>query len=483
MTLVQPFDLIIFGGSGDLAIRKLLPALYHRHKEGQLTADGRIIGAARSDLNRDSFRALVQAGLRQYLNSGEYSEADWTSFAERLDYVQVDATDPDDFRRLAAAVTDGQRVRVFYLSTAPDFFTPICEGLAAVGLVDERARVVLEKPLGRDLASAQQINRVVRAVFEERQIYRIDHYLGKETVQNLLALRFGNVLFEPLWRRDWIRDVQITVAERIGVEGRGEFYDRTGVLRDMVQNHLLQLLCILAMEPSSSIHADAVRDEKIKVIRALRPLVGAEALSRTVRGQYRAGAIVGQPVPGYLDEEGIPPDSTTETFVAIKAEINTWRWAGVPFFLRTGKRMQEKLAEIVINFRAVPHAIFEGAMQPNRLVLRLQPDEGVKLFLMAKAPGDEMRLKPVHLNLDFAETFKTRQIDAYERLLMDVLRGNLTLFLRGDELEEAWRWAEPILHAWECSGEKPKPYIAGTWGPSASTVLLGRDGFTWHEED
>ncbi len=485
MLPVSPFDLVIFGGSGDLSLRKLLPAMYRRHKDGQLPEQGRVIGVARSGMSRDDFQAMAEEALGKFLKADEFTQSDWDDFKPRLDYLQVDAGNPDDFRRLAELLnSDRERIRVFYLSTAPTLFSSICQQLAAAELVTPQSRVVLEKPLGRDLASAQQINEEVGAVFAEDQIYRIDHYLGKETVQNLMALRFGNALFEPLWRRGWIRDVQITVAEQIGVEKRGEFYDRTGALRDMVQNHLLQLLCILAMEPPINIHPDAVRDEKLKVLRALRPLTGAEVAQKTVRGQYKAGAIGGQPVPGYLDEKGIDPDSHNETFVALRAEIDTWRWAGVPFYIRTGKRLQERVSEVVITFREVPHSIFgDAAGQANRLVIRLQPDEWVRLFLQAKAPGDEMKLLPVALNLDFAETFKTRQMEAYERLLMDVIRGNLTLFMRRDELDAAWRWIEPILQAWEQSTEKPKSYIAGTWGPTASTVLIGRDELTWHEEN
>ena len=375
------------------------------------------------------------------------------------------------------------RSRVFYLSTSPDLFAGVCQRLAAVKLNQGNSRVVLEKPLGHDLESSNKINDTVGAYFTEQQIYRIDHYLGKEPVQNLLALRFGNTFLEPLWRREWISDVQITVTEQVGVESRAAFYDHTGALRDMVQNHLLQLLCIVAMEPPASINADAVRDEKLKVLRSLKPLDPEGLLTKVVRGQYRAGAAEGKPAEGYLDEPGVAPHSRTETFVALKTEISSWRWAGVPFYLRTGKRMSERLAEIVVNFRKVPHSIFgRQPMTPNRLVIQLQPNESVRLHLMAKQPGDQMRLRPVYLDLDFKEVFESRSPEAYERLLMDVIRGDLSLFVRRDEQVAAWNWVEPIMEAWENSAEGPKPYTAGTWGPAASSALLSRDGLCWHEE-
>jgi len=483
---LEAFDLILFGGSGDLAMRKLLPALYYRHRDTADTSGWRIVAVGREDHSREAYLAKVESHARKFITPKDFDEAAWTAFARCLDYVTVDARQTGDFARLGGLLADkAARVRVFYLATAPALFAAICDNLGAAGLVTPDSRVVLEKPLGRDLASAKEINEQVGAVFREEQIYRIDHYLGKETVQNLIALRFGNTLFEPLWSRACVRDVQITLAETVGVEGRGEFYDSTGALRDMVQNHLLQLLCIVAMEPPSSIDPDAMRDEKLKVLRALRPLAPGDVATRTVRGQYRAGAVDGKPVPAYLEEPGIPAGSRTETFVALKAELNTWRWAGVPFFLRTGKRMQERLAEVVVNFRDVPHALFPsvaGESVPNRLVIRLQPDEGLQLHLMAKVPGDEMRLRPVALNLDFAETYHGRQWDAYERLLMDVIRGKLTLFMRRDELDAAWRWIEPILEAWEQDPTPPRPYTAGTWGPAASSALVGRDGLAWLQD-
>ncbi len=481
----QTFDLIFFGGTGDLAMRKLLPALYYRFRDSRGTQGWRIISAGRQPLSRDEYLAYVAEHCRRFIPAADLDETAWSAFMHQLEYVRIDARDAAGYADLANRLQNSaERVRVFYLSTAADLFADICRNLAQAGLVTPLSRVVLEKPLGRDLASATEINEQVGAIFNESQIFRIDHYLGKEAVQNLIALRFGNAIIEPLWSRASVRDVQITIAETVGVEGRGEFYDRAGAMRDMMQNHLLQLLCIVAMEPPSSIDPDAMRDEKLKVLRTLKPFSPEDVRNKTVRGQYRAGAIDGKPVPGYLNEDGIGADSCTETFVALKAELGNWRWAGVPFFLRTGKRMQERLAEIVVNFRSVPHAILPMAAAggDNRLVIRLQPDEGIKLYLSVKVPGDEMRVRTVPLDLDFAEAFQTRQWDAYERLLVDVIQGKLTLFMRRDELDAAWRWIDPIHAAWHDSGDRPKPYAAGTWGPTASSALIVREGLSWRED-
>ena len=481
---LQEFDLVFFGCTGDLAMRKLLPALYNRFRDSKQTQGWRIIGVARQALSRDEYLNLVNEHCRRFIPGGQFDELAWTAFTAHLEYLQLDATNAEDFAELARRLQHSQdRVRVFYLSTAASLFAQICNNLATRQLVTPQTRVVLEKPLGRDRRTSNEINDAVSRIFEERQIFRIDHYLGKETVQNLIALRFGNSIFEPLWRRSNIQDVQITLAETVGVEGRGEYYDRYGALRDMVQNHLLQLLCILTMEPPSSIDPDAVRDEKLKVLRALRPITLDSVKAKTVRGQYRSGAIGGKAVTGYLDEEGIPADSTTETFVAIKAELDNWRWSGVPFYLRTGKRMAERMAEIVVNFRPVPHAILPvSATEGNRLVIRLQPEEEVMLYLMVKVPGESMKLRPVDLNLDFAKEFKTRQWDAYERLLADAIQGKLTLFMRRDELDAAWRWIDPIRDAWDQLGEAPRGYASGTWGPTAANTLITRDGFAWRED-
>jgi len=483
---VQPcFDLILFGATGDLATRKLLPALYRCHAAGQFDATSRVIGVSNKPLSTAEFIASVHDSVQRQLGD-HFAEDAWRSFAAQLDYAKVDARTDEDFAALRTKLEGrDDAVRVHFLSTSPLLFTDICTRLGSHGLVTPLSRVVLEKPLGHDSASAQLINEQVGKFFKEEQIFRIDHYLGKETVQNLMALRFGNMLFEPLWRRGRIVDVQITVAEQIGVEGRGPFYDQTGALRDMMQSHLLQLLCILAMEPPTSNRPNDVRDEKLKVLRALQPLTGKDVIENTVRGQYQAGASAGQPVNGYLAEPGVAAESSTETFVAIRAQIGSWRWSGVPFYLRTGKRLQQKLAEIVVTFDDVPHTIFDkpnSALARNRLVIQLQPEERITLTILAKTPGEGMRLKPVNLNLHFAEAFKQPQVDAYERLLMDVVRGNLTLFMRRDELDAAWRWIDPIRAAWEQHDLKPRPYIAGTWGPAASSALISRDGLAWSEE-
>ncbi len=482
MTPNDAFDMVLFGGTGDLVMRKLLPALYHQHRDGNLPKSGRIICLGRSAADTAAYLEKAHGLAKGYLGS-DYEAAVWDEFASRIHFLRVDANNADDYKLLADTLNEEQgRSRVFYLSTAPDLFAGISENLAKVDLNKGNSRVVLEKPLGHDLDSSNEINDAVARFFTEQQIYRIDHYLGKEPVLNLIALRFANTLLEPLWRREWIRDVQITVTEQVGVETRADFYDKTGALRDMIQNHLVQLLTIVAMEPPASMDGDAVRDEKLKVLRALKPLTPEDVHTKVVRGQYRAGAINGKPVPGYQEEPGVPAGSNCETFVALKAEIQTWRWAGVPFFLRTGKRLQDRLAEIVINFRETPTSLFGRTHTPNRLVIRLQPDESVRLYLLAKEPGNQVRLRPVHLDLDFKETFKTRAPEAYERLLMDVIRGDLSLFVRRDEQRAAWRWVEPILDSWENSTEAPKPYNAGSWGPAAASALLSRDGVSWHEE-
>jgi glucose-6-phosphate 1-dehydrogenase len=480
------FDLVLFGGSGDLAMRKLLPAMYARDVANDLPATARIICVGRADASQEEFLQTVETTSKPLIKSPAVTPAAWARFTARIVYVSLNATDAGSYAGLVEALRKDEAItKVYYLATPPAIFAQICEALKTNGLVTKNSRVVLEKPLGRDLASAKQINAEVGKVFEESQIYRIDHYLGKETVQNLLALRFGNILFEPLWRREWISDVQITIAEKLGVGNRMGYYDTSGALRDMLQNHLLQLLCIVAMEPPTSISPDAVRDSKLQVLRSLKKFTPTTLAQNIVRGQYRAGHVDGKAVPSYRDEPDAPEHSRTETFVAMKAEIDTWRWAGVPFYLRTGKRMADGLAEIVVRFKQIPHSIFNqptNSFQPNSLVIRLQPDEGLRMNLMAKTPGDGMRLKQAELELDFREQFKSPRMEAYERLLLDVLRGQLTLFMRGDELEAAWEWVEPILDNWESDDSYPLPYTSGTWGPAAASALIGRDGLQWREE-
>jgi glucose-6-phosphate 1-dehydrogenase len=483
---VDPFDIVVFGGSGDLAYRKLLPALYHRDIDGQLPNRAKIIGVSRSPMSDDEYRAATRAAVEEYVAEHNRPSEHVERFLERLSFIPVDVNTDEGWDQLKNALSDDPEVvRAFYLAVAPTLFGTICTRLGEHHLVTENSRIIIEKPIGHDQESARMVNDAVGAVFDEGQIYRIDHYLGKETVQNLMALRFANFLLEPLWNAAHIDHVQITVAETLGVEGRGGYYDRAGAIRDIVQNHMIQLLCLIAMEPPSRFDADSVRDEKLKVLKALKPIADGAADPLTVRGQYRAGAIDGQSVPGYLAD--IEKDaSRTETFVAIKAAIDNWRWAGVPFYLRTGKRTTGRMSEIVIAYKAVPHSIFDesaGAVRRNMLVIRIQPEEGVKLWLMIKDPGPGgMRLRYVPLDMAFAEAFDVRNPDAYERLLLDVIRGNQTLFMRRDEVEAAWAWIDPITEAWERSNEAPKPYTAGTWGPSASVALIERDGRTWHED-
>ncbi len=481
---IPDFDLVLFGGTGDLSLRKLLPALFARFRAGDFPASFRVVCIGHRPLRSEDFIRYISEQCCQSLAPRVTHTQDWEKFCAHLSYLAMDARLPDGYQPLHQQLRPDV-VRVFYLSTPPGLFLPICENLRNTGLITTQARVVLEKPLGHDAHTARRINAEVGSCFSEQQIFRIDHYLGKEAVQNLLALRFGNVLFEPLWRREWVHDVQITIAEDIGVGTRAGFYESTGALRDMLQNHLLQLLCIIAMEPPLSISSDAVRDEKLKVLKGLKRFDEAAVVHKTVRGQYRKGNIIGKPVPGYLEEPGVAPESRTETYVAMVAEIDTWRWNGVPFFLRTGKRMAERRAEILVRFKEVPHSIFTehlAALTPNHLLISLQPDEGVSLGLMAKTPGDGIRLHPVELGLDFAEAFKKPRMDAYERLLLDVLRGQLTLFMRGDELEAAWQWVDPILGMWAAQADEPRPYSAGTWGPPAASAMLSRYGSQWREE-
>lgn len=482
---VEPFDLIVFGATGDLSQRKILPALYHRDEQGQLPPEARIIGTSRRPMSDDEFRAFARAALEKFVEVEFRTPSVVDRFIARLSYVQAEASQEDGWPMLEKALASGKdHARIFYLAVGPDLFGPICERLGKHDLVTPLSRVVVEKPVGKDGASADALNDAIGKVFPEPSIYRIDHYLGKETVQNLMALRFANALFEPLWNGSHIDHVQITVAETLGVEGRAGYYDTSGAIRDMVQNHILQLVCLVAMEPPSSMQADAVRDEKLKVLKSLKPLTGTDLESHVVRGQYGAGSSAEGAVNSYHSDLG-NADSKTETFVALKAEIGNWRWSNVPFYLRTGKRLPQRSSEIVIQFKNVPYNVFmqtTGHLQPNRLVIRLQPDEGVKLWLSVKEPGPGgLRFKYVPLDMSFAEAFTARQPEAYERLIMDVVRGDQTLFMRRDEVAAAWRFIDPILDYWKESGDVPKSYQSGTWGPTAAIALIERDHRTWYE--
>jgi glucose-6-phosphate 1-dehydrogenase len=476
-------SLLLFGATGDLSRRMLIPSLFGLSADGLLHPQLRIIGTARSALDSAQFRALAATAIEQYLEPERRPPAAVAAFLDRLAYVPLDATQPAGFSALAGEVGDPCRLAIF-LSTAPSLFGPTIAGLSGAGLACAGARLALEKPLGHDLASSQAINDAVASAYPERQIYRIDHYLGKETVQNLLALRFGNILFEPLWNAAGIDHVQISVGETVGLEGRAEYYNGMGALRDMVQNHMLQLLSLVAMEPPARLDPAAVRDEKVKVLRSLRPITGNDVLTHSVRGQYGAGAIAGQPVKAYAEELGGPSD--TETFVALKAHVDNWRWKGVPFYLRTGKRMPDRVSEIIVQFRAVPHSMFgDAAMKANKLIISLQPDENIGLRLMAKQPGldrDGLKLRPVPLDIGLPGAFAdVRRRIAYERLLLDLVEGRQTLFVRRDEVEAQWTWIDGIRAGWAETAMTVKPYAAGTWGPSQAIALTERDGVSWHD--
>jgi glucose-6-phosphate 1-dehydrogenase len=478
--------LVLFGATGDLARRMLLPSLYGLDSDGLLPDGLRIIGTARTALDDSGFRERADAALQEYLPADFYSAGIAERFLSRLHYVPVDITDESGFAKLATTIGDPCHGVGIFLSTAPSLFKPTIDGLADAGLACPTVRMALEKPLGTDLESSREINDAVHAHFPEERTFRIDHYLGKETVQNLIALRFANLMFEPLWNSAHIDHVQITVAETVGLEGRGDYYDGAGALRDMVQNHMLQLLALVAMEPPSDFNATAVRDEKVKVLRALRPITEQDVEQTTVTGQYTRGAIDGEPVPGYAEELG--RDSKTETFVALKAHIDNWRWKGVPFYLRTGKRMPARDTEIFIQFKDVPFSIFasRGATtRPNKLIIGLQPEESIELRLMAKTPGLDrqgVRLREVPLDLGLANAFSEyRRRIAYERLLLDLIEGDPTLFVRRDEVEAQWMWIDRVRAAWAEKGISPRPYPAGTWGPSAAIALTERDGISWHE--
>lgn len=474
---VEVFDLVIFGATGDLARRKILPGLYRRFLAGQITGESRIIGAARSEMDAEGFRTMVREAIDEFVSADKRDATIIDDFLKHLDYVAIDAKGDGGWATLKSMMRQGM-VQAFYFSVAPALFGDLAQRLHAFGIANSESRIVVEKPFGRDLASARALNANLAEHFEERQIYRIDHYLGKETVQNLMAVRFANILFEPLWNSQFIDHVQITVAETVGVEGRGSYYDKSGAMRDMVQNHLMQLLCLIAMEPPYHFDPNAVRDEKLKVIRALQPVPPEDI----VRGQYLAQ----KGAPGYV-EDSENPESKTESYIALKVHVANWRWKGTPFYLRTGKKLRARASEIAITFKEPPHSIFDdhAGWRENVLVIRLQPNEGMNLMMMIKEPGPGgMRLTQVPLDMSFADALGEDGADipdAYERLIMDVIRGNQTLFMRGDEVEAAWAWTDPIIQGWESRGERPRGYDPGTSGPEDALMLMHRDSRRWRE--
>ena len=474
---VEPFDLVIFGGTGDLARRKILPGLFRRFLSGQMPKGSRVVGAARTDLDSDGYRQMIREAIAEFGGSEKSETKAISEFLACLEYIPVDARGDGGWAELAALVRSDV-VKAFYFSVGPGLFGDLAERLHSYEIADRSSRIVVEKPFGRDLASAQELNETLALHFKEDQIYRIDHYLGKETVQNLMAVRFGNVLFEPLWNNHYVDHIQITVAETVNVGGRGAYYDKSGAMRDMVQNHLMQLLCLIAMEPPSQFGADSVRDEKLKVIRALEPVEP----HHIVRGQYEAGT----DTKSYR-EHAENPRSFTESFIAMKCHIANWRWAGVPFYMRTGKAMSDRVSEITVVFKDLGHSIFAEDEQRHRNILsiRLQPNEGMDLQVTIKEPGPGgMRLIDVPLDMTFAEALGDDAEDvpdAYERLIMDVIRGNQTLFMRGDEVEAAWRWTDPIIDGWEARNDVPKTYVPGSSGPEDSMLLIHRDGRKWRD--
>lgn len=475
---------VMFGATGDLAMRMLFPSLWWLAADGLLDGDLRIVGLGRTDLDDEAFRALVAEALAPHTE--DFDERARTAFLQRITYLPMNARDTAEYEKLAGHL-GAPRETSFYLSVSPALYGEICGNLKAAGLATETSRILIEKPLGRDLPSCQTINDCMALSFSEDRTFRVDHYLGKETVQNLLALRFANAIFEPLWNAQAIDHVQITAAETVGVEGRWSYYDDYGAIRDMVQNHLMQLLCLLAMEPPAALDPDSVRNEKVKVLRSLRPITPDTVERNTARGQYAQGVSGNSAVTGYLSEDGAGP-SDTETFVALRAHLDNWRWAGVPFYLRTGKRMPARKTQIVIQFREIPHSVFtQSAIAPNRLVIDLQPVEEITLFLMNGTPGltgGEMMLRSQPLSLSLTHAFKEerpRRRIAYERLLFDALNGRSTLFVRRDEAEEAWRWIDGIVDSWHARGMRPKPYAAGTAGTPGSVAMIERDGRSWYE--
>ncbi|WP_272576750.1 MULTISPECIES: glucose-6-phosphate dehydrogenase [unclassified Providencia] len=482
----QACDLIIFGTKGDLARRKLLPSLYQLEKAGYIHPDTRIIGVGRAEWSQDDYVHFVKEALDKFLKE-DLDSALWEKLSSRLDFCNLDVNQTESFVRLAEMLKQDAQPAIHYFAMPPSTFGAMCQGLGHAKLNKKPNRVVMEKPLGTDLASSQEINNEVAKYFDESQVYRIDHYLGKETVLNLLALRFANSLFINNWDNRTIDHVQITVAEEVGIEGRWGYFDQAGQMRDMVQNHLLQILTMIAMSPPADLTTDRIRDEKVKVLRSLRRIDHTNVREKAVRGQYTSGFVQGKKVPGYLEEEGANKQSMTESFVALRVDIDDWRWAGVPFYLRTGKRLPAKCSEVVVYFKKPALNIFSESYQnlpQNKLTIRLQPDEGIDIEIMNKAPGldHKHRLQTTKLDLSFSETFnQTHLADAYERLLLEAMRGIQALFVRRDEVEEAWKFVDSIIDAWAMDNEAPKPYQAGTWGPIASVAMIARDGRSWNE--
>lgn len=482
LDITEPFNLVLFGAGGDLAHRKLLPALYNLHKDGRLNENGRIWAITRPKFKEAGYLTQVRKWLSHY--GANMDEKEWQVFSKRIHWVGIDLDKSAGYSKLAKKLDSFECNCIYYCAVHSKLYPEMCEQLFAQNLITEKSSIVLEKPIGNDLVTGMAISQRVAEFFEERQIYRIDHYLGKETVQNLLALRFANSIFEHQWSQRYIDHIQITISETVGVEQRAGFYEGTGAMRDMLQNHLLQLLCMTAMEPPSTMAPEAVRDEKVKVLQALKPIKGDDISEYVVRGQYESGMSDNQMVPRYRDEDGVDEDSLTDTFVALKAEIDNWRWAGVPFYLRTGKRLAERVCEIVVQFKEVPHSIFDmqhKKTMANKLVFRLQPDEGVRLQMFEKRVGPQMLVQPMTLSLQDDVDKNKRVPEAYERLLADALNLNPTLFLREDELKTAWQWVDPIIQSWVNTDQRPDSYSAGSWGPAAATLLLAKDGRLWEE--
>ncbi len=487
----EPFSLVIFGASGDLAHRKLIPALWSLYAGRTLPEPFTIIGTGRTEMSDDAFRTKMREGVKQFARLKIPNDNVWSRFAASLSYVAGDPNAPELYAQLRETLEGAERRhggtanRLYYLSTPPSLYAPITVQLGKAGLAEEQGgwtRIIIEKPFGHDLRSAQELNQLVTSVFREDQVYRIDHYLGKETVQNVLALRFANGILEPLWNRNHVAEVQFTVAEVVGVEGRGGYYEESGALRDMIQNHLLQVMCLVAMEPPVTFDAQAVRDEKSKVMQAIRPIDPDRVDAVALRAQYASGFVDSRQVPGYLQEKGVKPDSSTETYAALRLQIDNWRWAGVPFYLQTGKRLAKRVSEIVIRFHRTPHMIFRRgdiSADPNLLIIRIQPDEGISLIVEAKQPGPDLKISPVTLQFKYHDVFGGEPPEAYERLLLDAIHGDPTLYSRGDWIEQAWRLTQPILDHWATAPAPLPQYEAGSWGPNEADTFIARDGGKW----